>query len=146
MSQDYERETYTLEDLLNKSNTQEPYSVMKYVDVKETRSMVLGKCFTLSISKAVYLGELLVLTFKRSWDVTIFVHNDGEEFWFPWSPYIPLLKRFHLNIKTNNDTFATEVQFTEKHSQFYPKGSMPCKAPTSDDSRESILKEAADYR
>jgi len=142
----FEKQTYTLEDLLNTSHVPGRYSNMKDVDVKVTKSIALGKCFTMKISKAVSLGEPFIFHLKRTWDVTIFVHNDDEEFWFSWSAYPPPLNKFRLNIKTDNNSFVSELRVAEKQSISYPKATRPCKAPSSVNNRESILKDAADHR
>ena len=44
--------------------------------------MLRGTCFTLSFPDKILAMEMAAFVIKRSCDISIYLHNEGEEFWF----------------------------------------------------------------
>ncbi len=138
----FEKETFTVEDLLT-----ETYNDMEYLNVKVTKSITLGKCFTIKIAKPVRVNEPFILFLKRTWDVVIFVHNDGDEFWLSWSMYPPpSMQKFELTIKTGMDSAMTELRVAEKQLELISKHSRPCLVTNSDGPEDLFMKAEEEHR
>ena len=133
--------TYGLQDLINFSIL--PNAVKEYINISEICSATYGKCFTIKVTKPSNLGEQFILAFKRSWDLKVFVHNDGEEFWLMASPYGLSTNKFQLKIKSNPEAVMTDLKVAEKLVELYPKSARPC---NKSNRREAILKDAFYYR
>lgn len=142
----YENVTFGLGDLLNVSILNLPDRDIKYINATETRSPSLGKCFTLKITRPVGLNDPFVLVLKRSFDLKVFVHNDGEEFWLSSSPYGTNINMFRLNIKSDFESVMTVLNVAERQVQYYPKSVRPCNATNSGNDRGAILKDAENHR
>ena len=139
--------TYDIEDFLNISilnNT--PKIDRKYIIITEIRTPTFGKCFTLKVTKPLSINETLILAIKRSWDLKVFVHNDGEEFWLPWSPRGSLANKFRLNMKSDTEAALTYLFVAEKQVNYFNKKAKPCNESSSGSSREAILSDAAYHR
>ena len=143
----YEDMAFTKEDLFNKSAMKSAIRDFNYLDIQEIRSLALGRCFTIKVTKPLSLNEPFVLTFKRSWDVTVIIHSYGEEFWLTWLPYgPPFFNRLQLKIKNNTETVATAINLAEKQVQHISKSGRPCNSTTSGPTSEDIMTDAAHYR
>jgi hypothetical protein len=119
---------------------------MEYLDIKVTKSITHGKCFTIKILRSLRINEPFFFILKRTWDLKIFVHNDGDEFWLAWAPSSLLSSKFQLNIQSNKEAVMTELKVAERQLELYPKKERPCKDPNDRDHRESVLSDEADYR
>jgi len=69
-------------------------------DVKITKSPTQGNCFTTKITKPLQLKETFIFILNRKWDLVVYVHNDGDEIWLPWSAYPYARNKFRINMKT----------------------------------------------
>ena len=135
--------TFAIEDLLNeqflnKSN--------RDFHVTEARSPTMGKCFTLKVDKLLGLHEPFIFILKKSFDLKVYIHNDGEEFWVSWMAFGPQTNMIRLNIESDTETVMTILGLTEKEVEHYPKYARPCRKSNSGLSKEEILKEAANHR
>ena len=142
----YENMTFDLGYFLNVSILNKPNIDIKYVNVTETRTSNFGKCFTLKVTKSLRVNEAFILVFKRSWDLKVFVHNDGEEFWLAWSPYGSLVNNFRLNIKSDTEAAMTYLKVAEKQVEYFNTNTRPCNESNSGRTREAILRDAAYHR
>ena len=142
----YENMVFEWEDLVDVSVTNATNNDNQFINVTKTRSATFGICFTLKITKSLGLSEAIILVMKRSWDIIVYVHSDGEEFWLSWFPYGLLPNKFRLNIKSDNETATTVLDITEKQIEHYPKNVRPCNNTISGSSREAIWADAAYYR
>lgn len=141
----YENMTFKKEDLFNISVMNQPNRDIKHIDIHETRSPALGRCFTVKVTKRLSLNEPFGLLLKRSWDVIVFVHNDGEEFWLSWYPY-GSFNNFQLNIKSDTEAITTILSFSEKQVEYYPSSARPCNKSSSGHNSEAMLRDAVYYR
>ena len=66
-----------------------------------TKSASLGNCFTMKILKPFKLKQSFFVVLNRKWDLIVFVHNEGDEFWLPWSAYPPADNKFRINMKSD---------------------------------------------
>jgi len=142
----FETQTFTEEDLLNKSMLVSKYSDPEFINVKVTKSVTRGKCFTIKILKLLQLADSFLLILKRTWDLIVFIHNEGDEFWLSSSPYFVLPNKFRLNIKNDKESAMTEIKIAEKQVEFLPKKARTCNLTYSGNNRDSILKDSMDYR
>ena len=126
--------------LVDKNNVQD------FITVKVTKSVTRGNCFTIKHSKPLRVHEKFMPVFKRTWDLIVFIHNEGDEFWFSSAPYYMLPNKFRLNIKYDTQAVLTELKIGEKQVELYPKKVRPCNATSSGTDRDSILKDSAVYR
>ena len=138
--------TYKMDDLLDAAVMNKPNRDIKFIERHEIRSPTFGKCFTLKVTKEMSLNEPFFLILNRTWDLTIFVHNDGEEFWLAWLPYGPLINKFQLNIKSNTEAVTTVLSLAEKQFVYYSKIARPCNKTNSGHNRNAVFRDAADYR
>ena len=143
----YDNMTYGLENLLDKSVMNSPKTDIKFINVTEIKTSSFGKCFTLKIIKPLSLHEDFILILNRtSWDLQVFIHNEGEEFWLAWPPYGLLTNVFRLKIHSDPDASMTSLKVTEKYVKIYPKKTRPCNKTGSGDDRAAILRDAAYHR
>jgi len=142
----FETQTFIEEDLLNMSTLVGKNSGPDFINVKVTKSVTRGKCFTIKHSKPLKVHQKFIAAFKRTWDLIIFIHNEGDEFWLSSAPYYMLPNKLRLNIKNDTQAVVTELMIAEKQVEFYPKKARPCNATTSGTDRDSILKDSAIYR
>ena len=142
----YKNMTFDLEELLNVSILNRSNTDIKYINVTETRTANFGKCFTLKVNKPLGVNEAFILVFKRSRDLIVFVHNEGEEIWLGLSPYGSLVNKFRLNIQSDNQTAMASLNVAEKQLEHFNKIARPCNTSSSGSSREAILKDAAYHR
>ena len=142
----YKNMTFELEELLNVSILNRNNTYIKYINVTETRTANFGKCFTLKVNKPLSVNEAFILVFKRSRDLIVFVHNEGEEIWLGLSPYGSLVNKFRLNIQSDNQTAMASLNVAEKQLEHFNKRARPCNTSSSGSSREAILKDAAYHR
>ena len=119
---------------------------LKEFNVTETNTANLGKCFTIKLAEPLSLQEPFILVLKRPWDLKVFVHNDGDEFWLSGSQYGLITNMFQVNIKSNTEEVLTRLTVAEELVQHYPKTARPCNMSSSGNSKEAILKDAAYHR
>jgi len=112
----YENQTYTEDDLLEKSS----FVDLDYVTVKVTPTICIRKCFTIPNLAPMNLKESLILILKRTMGILIFIHNGADEYWLTWSPSYTSKNKFRLNIKSDTEAFATELKVAETQIEFYP--------------------------
>ncbi len=86
----FETQTFIEEDLLNMSTLVGKNSGPDFVNVKVTKSVTRGKCFTIKHSKPLKVHKKFIAAFIRTWDLIIFIHNEGDEFWLSSAPYYML--------------------------------------------------------
>ena len=143
----YENMTYDIEDFLNISILNKaPRIDQKYIVITKIRTATFGKCITLKVTKPLKINEAFILALKRSWDLKVFVHNDGEEFWLAWSPRGSLANKFRLNIKSDAEAAMTYLIVAEKQVDYFNKKTKPCNESSSGSSKEAILWDAAYHR
>lgn len=143
----FENVTFKLDDILDDSTLKSFGADLTLIDVVETRSIIFGKCFTLKVNKRLSLSQPFFLPLKRSWDMIVFVHYEGEEFWLTWLPYgQSFVNKFRLNIMTDNQLGTISMGLAEKQYVYYPKNAKSCNLSNSGDSKEAILMDAAYHR
>ena len=143
----YENMTYDIEDFLNISILNKtPRIDQKYIIISKIRTATFGKCITLKVTKPLKINEAFILALKRSWDLKVFFHNDGEEFWLAWNHGGSLAKKFRLNIKSDAEAAMTYLIAAEKQVDYFNKKAKPCNESKSGSSREAILRDAAYHR
>ena len=75
----YKENAFTVDDLFDKTPGVD-FNATK-VEFKTTRTMFFGACFTLSFPNEVSFMQTSSFVIKRSWDMLVYFHNEGEEFW-----------------------------------------------------------------
>jgi hypothetical protein len=56
-------------------------------EVKTIRTVTRGVCFTLSFPNEMAITQFSKFIVKRSWDMLVYLHNEGEEFWLLWHDF-----------------------------------------------------------
>ena len=75
----YKENTFTIKDLFDQWPAE--HVNMTKIEVRTVRTIFHGTCFTLSFPNEVLLMQMSVFVIKRSWDIKVYIHNKGEEFW-----------------------------------------------------------------
>ena len=56
-------------------------------EVKTIKTMTRGVCFTISFPNEMAIAEFSHFFVKRSFDILVYLHNEGDEFWLLWKQY-----------------------------------------------------------
>jgi hypothetical protein len=75
----FEENTFSQAELFNKSLSE--YLKNPEVEITILRSVFHGACFTLKFANEVQLSYVSGVVIKRPWDIAIYFHNEGEQFW-----------------------------------------------------------------
>ena len=70
------------------------------IEVKTIRTFPHGVCFTLSFPDEVLLMETAEFVIKRSWDILVYIHNKGEEFWLLLEEFPIIVSSLRIEINT----------------------------------------------
>ncbi len=70
------------------------------IEVKTIQTFPHGVCFTLSFSNEVLLVETAEFVIKRSWDILVYIHNKGEEFWLLLEEFPIIVSSLRIEINT----------------------------------------------
>ena len=94
----YEENAFSITDLFNETLSK----IWSETEVKVTalKTLMHGVCFTFSFSEEVQIDAASSFVIKRPWDMTIYFHNEGEEFWLFWYNFPILMRSLRLNINT----------------------------------------------
>ena len=94
----------------------------------EVNSFNLGRCYTVCNVRlwAKKFGPILHL--KKEFDVRVFVHTDGDEFWLNGISEFPFeIPSFIMETSNTKNIAATTVSLTEVESYFLNKDELQCK-------------------
>ena len=73
--------TFELEDIFN-NNTSDNLRSPANFSIKEVHSLYFGRCYTINKLKGVVLFEAdFSYSLQKEWDVLVYIHNLGDEFW-----------------------------------------------------------------
>ena len=82
-----------------------------------------------------------LLIFNRYWDIQMFIHNPGEEFWLFWTSFPIEIVNSRLPVKTDDELSLIEIYLTETLTTKLSHQNSPCKPYTNDFSFKKIFKE-----
>jgi hypothetical protein len=119
--------TFGLEDIFQPDTV----TVLKnktIFEIKEVRNYYIGKCFTMrSLISFRKFEEGVYLQFKKTFDLTLFIHSIEDEFWinFAWYPinFVEII----LTAKSLEDAGLGTLYLTEKEVTKINQESIPCK-------------------
>jgi hypothetical protein len=94
----FEENTFSETELFNKSLSE--YLKNPEVEITILRSVFHGACFTLKFANEVELSNVSGLVIKRPWDIVIYFHNEGEQFWLLWYSIPILMTSLQFDINT----------------------------------------------
>ena len=94
----YEENTLSQTELFNKSLSE--YLNLTEVEVRTLKTVMHGACFTLKFANEVELSNVSGLVIKRPWDIAIYFHNEGEQFWLLWYSIPILMTSLQFDINT----------------------------------------------
>jgi hypothetical protein len=94
--EEFERNTFNLDDIFHEETVQEFRNNSIY-DVKEVKSFVFGKCFSICYLKPLKLRETIYIKFLIKSDVEFSVYTRGQEFWLSLVGFPPDVSTVKLN-------------------------------------------------
>ena len=94
----YEENSFSVTDLFNKSWSESFNSTS--VEVATLKTLLHGVCFTISFPTEVQLSDVNFITTKRSWDMVLYFHNEGEQFWLLWYSFPIIMTSLQVNINS----------------------------------------------
>jgi hypothetical protein len=83
-------------DFYNKSLSD--HFIRTEFEVRILKTVMHGVCFTLSFTDAVEVSKPSGILIKRQWDIIIYFHNEGEQFWLSWYKFPILVTSLKFNI------------------------------------------------
>ncbi len=94
----YEENTLSQTELFNKSLSE--YLNLTEVEVRTLKTVMHGACFTLKFADEVQISNISHIIMKRPWDIVIYFHNEGEQFWLLWYNFPIIMTSIQLDIST----------------------------------------------
>ena len=94
--------------------------------IKEVETVNHGRCFTLNFNEKLGPRNATYIKLKRTFDLMIYIHSSGEEFWLHWIEFPTEVSTLRLNIKTDIEAIMSELSFTEMHTEYKDKDNSHC--------------------
>ncbi len=94
---------------------------------KAIKTFDFGICYTICFHAKVSVGSKSYLQTMRKFDLRVFVHSKGDEFWL--TNAYPLIEIFSIRIPsiTDSNFYLAEFSVKEKQMFFLSKQISPCK-------------------
>lgn len=129
--EDFLANTYSLEDIFDANALETMLSNGSHYKVSVIRSYMYGRCFTVqNLRPQMTTGQLEGnnITLLRNWDVTLFIHQPGEEFWILRSIFPIPMSTLTIRSGSNNDWLVADVHLKKITSSFVAKTNrIPCR-------------------
>ena len=94
----FDENAFSEQDLFNKTISE--YFIPCEVEVTAIKTLSHGVCFTFTFPNEVELTGASGIAVKRNWDLVIYFHNEGEQFWLTWYNFPILMTSQQFNINT----------------------------------------------
>ena len=124
----YNENAYQLEELFS-PNTVSILKNSSLVQLIETKSIYIGRCFT--ICTIIKFGKKFgpTLELKKDFDFKAFIHVAGFEFWLNGVTEYPLeIPSTVLDVNNSENVIAAFLSVAEIESTFLNKKNFPCKS------------------
>jgi hypothetical protein len=119
--------TFGLDDIFQPDTVTVLKNKTRY-EIKEIRNYYIGKCFTMrSLISFRKIEEGVLLKFKKTFDITLFIHSIDDEFWINFGWYPTLYSEMFLAVKSLEDARFASLHLTEKEVTKISQENFRCK-------------------
>ncbi len=134
----FDENTFQIEDVFHDTTLTKLKNTTNYL-VKELWSIFTGRCFTVCYLHNVNL-DLNELYLKQTWDLKMYVHVRGEEFWLNFGDF-PTEKSYMILDANNKDGLAIALmRLTETEKTDLNQGKLACKSYSESEHFADICK------
>jgi hypothetical protein len=140
---DFTKNTFAMEEIFSERTLQELNNKSLY-EVQEIKTMILGRCYTICFLKKVKIIDYVAMVeLKKTFDVTVFLHQKHEEFWIKM--FGPPTQIFISRLTLEKDMFGADLLLTEKHQRYLNKEHAPCKSYSLNDNNNNNEEELLSF-